>query len=59
MKKRLKNWITTIMGLLFMVLAGYMIWLEKDTLEVIIAFTFGIALVFSKDTLIKKLISKL
>ena len=59
MKARLKNYITTIIGILFMILSGFMFWFEKETTAAVIVFGIGLAGLFAKDDLIKAIISKL
>ena len=59
MKKRLKNLITTIMGLVMMAGSCYLIYAQYPEKYIYIGFGIGIALVFAKDDLIKKLIGKI
>ena len=58
MKNRLKNWITSIIGILLMVFSSYLIYSQYPEKYIYISFGFGLALLFAKDDLIKKLISK-
>jgi hypothetical protein len=59
MKTRLKNYITTVIGMLFIIFAGYLIYAKYDTMYILLSGAFGVGLVFAKDTLIKKLMGKL
>ena len=59
MKIRLKNWITTIIGLLLLLFAVLLIWSKYEAVYIIITFAFGLGLIYAKDDLIKKLIGKL
>ena len=58
MKIITKNWITSIIGIVLLILGGTMLWYEKDTVASVLAFAMGTGLIFSKDTLVKKLIGK-
>jgi len=59
MKTRLKNLITTIIGILLMTGSGYLIYAEYPKEYIFISFGFGLLLLFAKDDLIKKIISKI
>jgi len=48
------NWITTLLGMLFIVFAGVLIWFERDVIYITLALGTGIGLAFAKDKLIKK-----
>lgn len=53
MKERIKNWITTIAGLII-IFGGITIWLlgKIDTTALTICVPFGLTLIVAKDTLI-------
>lgn len=61
MKKRLKNWITTVIGAIMMVvglamiIANYFNLVEKDIpiLEIVMIMIFGWTFLFAKDTLLE------
>ena len=59
MKARIKNLITTIIGLMLMTFSGYLIFAEYPTTYIYISFGFGLLLIFAKDDLIKKLLNKI
>lgn len=56
MKIRIKNWITSVIGIIFIIAGGVMIWLEKDTVGAVVLFAVGGGFLYAKDDLIKKLI---
>ena len=56
--KNFKEWGTTTIGMLFMVLSGYMFYLEKPVTYGVIVFTLGFGGLFMRDTLLKKLVGK-
>ena len=59
MKTRIKNLITTILGLLMMLGSCFLIYEQYPEKYIYIGFGLGLLLVFSKDTLIKKLLGKI
>ena len=58
MKERLKNWLTSIIGIMLMLFAAYLIYAQYPEKYIYISFGFGLALLFAKDDLIKKVLSK-
>jgi hypothetical protein len=53
MKTRLKNWITSVIGVLLMILSGYFMYAKYEILYIGVSMGIGILLLFAKDTLIK------
>lgn len=61
MKKRLKNWITTVIGIIMMLLGigmivvNYFNLVEKDipVLEIVMIMIFGWTFLFAKDSLLE------
>jgi hypothetical protein len=61
MKKRLKNWITTIIGITMMVIGigmivcNYFFSMEIPILEIVMVMILGWTFLFAKDTLLEGL----
>jgi CBS-domain-containing membrane protein len=53
MKTRLKNWITSVIGILLMILSGYFMYAKYEILYIGVSMGIGTLLLFAKDTLIK------
>jgi hypothetical protein len=58
MKVIYKHWITSVIGTLLMLLGGYMFYQEKPLGYTLVVFAIGLASLWAKDDLIKKLIGK-
>ena len=58
MKERLKNWLTSIIGIMLMLFAAFLIYEQYPEKYIYISFGMGLASLFAKDDLIKKLLAK-
>lgn len=59
MKTRLKNWITTVLGVLFLVLALYLFISDEVLLNIIVCVAIGLGLMYAKDDLIRTLFRRI
>lgn len=58
MKNIYKEWITSLIGVAFIILAGMVYWYKGDITLTIGGLGIGIAALFAKDKFIKVLINK-
>lgn len=58
MKNIYKEWITSLIGVAFIILAGMVYWYKGDVTLTTVGLGIGVSALFAKDKFVKNLINK-